>query len=80
MRLKDKVAIITGSASGIGKVLLKRLPKKGAKVVIADMNIDEAQATATEFKKNGYEAMAVSMDVTSEQQVDDGYQSSHQSL
>lgn len=72
MKLKDKVAIITGSASGIGRGIAETFAKEGAKVVIADLNLDEAQATAAEFKRDGFEAMAVSMDVSNEAQVDNG--------
>ena len=72
MRLKDKVAIITGSASGIGRKIADVYAQEGAKVVIADLNFDSAQQAASEIKANGFEAMAVSMDVTNESQVDDG--------
>ncbi|CAN5269198.1 3-hydroxybutyrate dehydrogenase [soil metagenome] len=69
MRLKDKVAIITGSASGIGKQIAETFAQEGAKVVIADFNLIEAEVTA---KTIGNNAMAVAMDVTKEDQVDAG--------
>lgn len=69
MRLKDKVAIITGSASGIGKEIALVFAKEGAKVVIADINADNAETVAKEFKAKGLEAMSVDMDVTNEAQV-----------
>jgi 3-hydroxybutyrate dehydrogenase len=72
MRLKNKVAIITGSASGIGRGIAETFAKEAAKVVIADLNLSEAQATADELKKKGHEAMAVAMDVSSEEQVEAG--------
>ena len=72
MLLKDQVAIITGSASGIGKEIAFEYAKEGARVVIADLALDAAQATADEIVKNGGNAMAVAMDVTSEEQVDKG--------
>lgn len=72
MRLQNKVAIITGAASGIGRGIAELFAKEGAKVVIADLNLDEAQQTADEIKKDGYEAMAVSMDVSNENQVNTG--------
>lgn len=72
MRLQNKVAIITGSASGIGKGIAETFAKEGAKVVIADLNLDEAQATADEIKKDGHEAMAVAMNVADETEVDNG--------
>lgn len=69
MRLKDKVAIVTGSGSGIGKKIAETFAAQGARVVIADINLDEASATAKEIGKG---AMAVAMDVTKEEQVDAG--------
>jgi 3-hydroxybutyrate dehydrogenase len=71
MRLKDKVAIVTGSASGIGKEIAKTFVREGAKVVIADLNLDAAKATATEIGGDGV-ALAVAMDVTNEAAVDAG--------
>jgi 3-hydroxybutyrate dehydrogenase len=72
MLLKDKVAIITGSASGIGKEIALNFAKEGAKVVIADLNAESAEATVKEFKSKGLEAMSVEMDVTNESQVNAG--------
>ncbi|MEO5698014.1 MAG: 3-hydroxybutyrate dehydrogenase [Burkholderiaceae bacterium] len=70
MKLKDKVCIVTGAASGIGKAIALTFAREGGKVVIADLNRDAAQATADEIRKSGGTAMAVVMDVTSEDQVD----------
>jgi 3-hydroxybutyrate dehydrogenase len=72
MQLKDKVAIITGSASGIGKEIALEYAKEGAKVVIADLMLAAAQATADEINKSGGQAMAVEMNVTDEAAVDAG--------
>ena len=69
MKLKDKVCIVTGAASGIGKEIALTDAREGGKVVIADMNKPAAQATADEINKSGGTAMAVAMDVTSEEQV-----------
>jgi 3-hydroxybutyrate dehydrogenase len=71
MRLKDKVAIVTGSASGIGKEIAKTFAREGARVVIADLNQKAADATATELGGAG-KALGVAMDVTNEQQVEAG--------
>jgi 3-hydroxybutyrate dehydrogenase len=72
MRLKDKSAIITGAASGIGKDIALVFAREGAKVAIADLNLDAANATAGEIKSAGGQAMGVAMNVTDEQQVNDG--------
>ncbi|HEY2256929.1 MAG TPA: 3-hydroxybutyrate dehydrogenase [Variovorax sp.] len=69
MQLKDKVAFITGSASGIGKEIAVMFAQEGAKVVIADLNKEAADATATELKATGAQAIGVGVDVTSEDQV-----------
>ena len=71
MRLKDKVAIVTGAASGIGKQIAKTYVREGARVVIADLNQKAADATATELGGAG-KALGVAMDVTNEQQVEAG--------
>jgi 3-hydroxybutyrate dehydrogenase len=70
MQLKDKVAFITGSASGIGKEIALLFAQEGAKVVIADLNKAAADATATELQGKGAQAIGVAVDVTSEEQVD----------
>lgn len=72
MRLKDKVAIITGAASGIGKTIAETFAREGAKVVIADLNEDAAKATADEISAKGGKSMWVTMDVTNEAEVDNG--------
>jgi 3-hydroxybutyrate dehydrogenase len=72
MRLGDKSAIITGAASGIGKAIAQVFAREGAKVAIADLNKDAAEATANEIRAGGGQAMSVAMDVTDEQAVNDG--------
>ena len=70
--IKGEVAIITGSASGIGKAIAERYAMGGAKVVIADFNLEAATAVAKEIEATGAEAMAIRMDVTSEEEVNAG--------
>lgn len=70
MQLKDKVAFITGSASGIGKEIAILFAQEGAKIVIADLNKQAADATAAELEASGAQAIGVGVDVTSEEQVD----------
>ncbi|QDL36972.1 3-hydroxybutyrate dehydrogenase [Rhodoferax sediminis] len=72
MKMQDKIAIVTGSAAGIGKEIATTYAREGAKVVIADMNKDAAEATAQELRGTGAQAMSVAMDVTSEDQVNAG--------
>lgn len=72
MRLDGKVAIVTGAASGIGKRIAEVYADAGAAVAIADINLDAATATAQELAAKGAKAFGVKMDVTSEQEVDDG--------
>jgi 3-hydroxybutyrate dehydrogenase len=73
MLLKDRVAIVTGAASGIGREIATTFAREGAKVCIADLDMEAAHLAATEITSNGGAAvMAVAMDVTDEAQVDFG--------
>ena len=72
MKLKDKVCVVTGAASGIGKEIALIYAREGGKIVIADLNLEAAQATADELKAAGSQAMAVAMNVTDEAQVNAG--------
>ena len=72
MSMQDKVAVVTGAASGIGKQIATVFFQNGAKVVIADLNLESAQAVASELDPSGQRAIAVAMDVTNEEQVDTG--------
>jgi len=72
MRLEGKSAIVTGAGSGIGKDIALMFAREGARVAIADLNLDAANATAKEIRAGGGQAIGVGMDVTSEQQVNDG--------
>ncbi|MGH8656194.1 MAG: 3-hydroxybutyrate dehydrogenase [Gammaproteobacteria bacterium] len=72
MRMKGRVALVTGAASGIGKDIAETFAREGAKVVIADVSFDAAQAAAADIQKAAGVALAVAMDVTQEEQVDAG--------
>ena len=61
MRLKNKIAIITGAGSGFGKGIAIRFAEEGAKVVIVDINLDSAEKVAMEIGKN---ALAIKCDVS----------------
>jgi 3-hydroxybutyrate dehydrogenase len=69
MKLKDKSAIVTGAASGIGKEIAFLFAREGAKVAIADLNKAAADATAAEIVKQGGKAIGVAMDVCNEEAV-----------
>ena len=69
MRLKDKVALITGAGSGIGEATVIRFAEEGAKVIINDVNLDSANKVAQDIKSKGGEALVVNADVTNKIQV-----------
>src|SRR5947208_2488171 len=72
MSLQDKVAIVTGAASGIGKEIARAFLAEGAKVAIADLDRAAAEATARALDPSGARAIGVAMNVTDEAQVDRG--------
>jgi 3-hydroxybutyrate dehydrogenase len=72
MKLKNKVALVTGATSGIGLEIAKLYAKEGAKVVIASRHSDASNQIAQMIKDQGGEAMGVAMDVGDEDQVNDG--------
>ena len=73
MDLKGKVAIVTGAASGIGLGIAKRYVAAGARVAIADLKIEAANAAASALNSQGPgEAIGIAMDVTSEAEVNKG--------
>lgn len=72
MRLKEKVALVTGAASGIGREIALAYGREGASVAVADVNPAGAEAVSAEIEAAGGRALALRMDVTDEAQVDDG--------
>jgi NAD(P)-dependent dehydrogenase (short-subunit alcohol dehydrogenase family) len=67
MRLKDRVAIVTGGGFGIGKAYSLGFAHEGAKVVVADLNFEGAKSVAKEIEQKGKEALAIKVDVADEQ-------------
>src|ERR1700751_5333990 len=66
MRLKDKVAIITGGAHGMGEAEARLFATEGARVVVADILEHEAEMVASDIRGGGQKAMAAKIDVASE--------------
>ena len=69
MRLKEKVALVTGGSRGIGQAICSRLAADGAKVAVVDILEEEARKTAEEIREAGGEAIAIRCDVTQLDQV-----------
>lgn len=63
MKLKDKVSVITGAASGMGKAIAELYAKEGSKVIVADLNIEGAEAVVEAITQNGGNAKAVKTNV-----------------
>ncbi|MDO8636717.1 MAG: SDR family NAD(P)-dependent oxidoreductase [Dehalococcoidia bacterium] len=70
MRLKDKVALVTGGASGIGLSICLTFAREGAQVAVVDMNLKGAEQVVSEIQKNGGKAIAVRCDVSNFDEVD----------
>lgn len=69
MELKDKVALVTGGAQGIGRTISEELARAGAHVVLGDVNLEGAQATAEDINNSGGSASAVKIDVSNAAEV-----------
>ena len=69
MRLKDRNALITGAAQGIGKAVAIGMAMEGANVGIADVNIEKAEITAEEIRKLGVKSIAIKLNVSSQDEV-----------
>jgi len=69
MKLKNKVAIITGAASGMGEATAKLFAKEGAKVVVSDINVENVNRVVEEIKSLGGNALGVVCDVGIQEQI-----------
>jgi len=65
MKLKDKIAIVTGGASGIGQAIARAYAREGADVVVADVNLEGARGTVADVVAAGRRGLAVRTDVAS---------------
>jgi 3-oxoacyl-[acyl-carrier protein] reductase len=72
MRLKDKVALITGAAQGIGREIALAFGREGADIVVADVNLEKAGQVAKEIEALGRKVMALELDVTDYAKVEEG--------
>lgn len=70
MRLKDKVAVVTGGGRGLGRSICLALAREGSSVVVSDIDVQSAKRVACEVKEIGSEALAIRTDVTSGREVD----------
>jgi 3-oxoacyl-[acyl-carrier protein] reductase len=69
MIFNNRVAVVTGSAQGIGLAIVKRLAKDGVKVVVTDVNIDKVTEAVAEIKNTGGEAFGIKCDVSNREEV-----------
>jgi NAD(P)-dependent dehydrogenase (short-subunit alcohol dehydrogenase family) len=65
-QLNNKIALVTGGGSGIGKEVCKVLAKQGAHVIVVDLNADSAKGTIDEITSNGNTAEVLTLDVTNQ--------------
>jgi 3-hydroxybutyrate dehydrogenase len=73
MDMKDRVAVITGAASGIGQEIARAFARAGARVCIADLSLDAGRAAAAQIEQEGGAALAIGMDVADEEAVERGF-------
>ncbi len=69
MEFKGQVALVTGSARGIGKAIAEGLAAKGADIIVADVNLEEAMKTSQEVTSSGIRTKAVRLDVSLSEEV-----------
>jgi 3-oxoacyl-[acyl-carrier protein] reductase len=70
LKLKGKVALVTGAAQGIGKAIALLLARNGADIVVSDINLEKAEETAREIQGTGQKAMTIKVDVVNSEEVE----------
>jgi NAD(P)-dependent dehydrogenase (short-subunit alcohol dehydrogenase family) len=80
MRFQGKTVLVTGGGSGIGRAIVSRMAAEGAKVAVAEKVVSRAEEVALNLRNDGAEAIALAMDVTSEEQVVAGCESVSRTL
>lgn len=70
MKLQDRVAVVTGAASGMGKSIAELYAKEGAKVIVADLNLEGAEQVAAGINSNGGVAKALKVNVALVEDID----------
>jgi len=71
LKIKDKIAIVTGGGNGIGEAIALRLAEEGVKVVVVDLNMEAARKVVAEIKARGGDGLAMACDATKPEDVDD---------
>ena len=74
MKLKDKIAIVTGGGGGLGEGICLCLAREGAHVAVSDINLDLAEKTAAKVREKGIKSVAVKTDVSQEKDVRELFQ------
>ena len=69
MKLENRIAVVTGSGSGIGQATAKLFAESGAKIVVADKSLEAAKATSEQLNSQNYESLCISVDITSRPEV-----------
>src|SRR5699024_2771522 len=70
MKLKDKVSIVTGAASGMGKAIAELYAKEGAKVIVADLDLAQAEAVSEAINESGGIYKAIEVNVANQEDID----------